>query len=118
MPIAYQVDERGFIETIAEGKNTPEDYMSVFRQIGKDPQCEGITRYLFNSSGVELSMTGRQMEALGSRLSSATASVKLAVLVASDAHYGVTRMFQVYSENDTLQIFWDRDEAIEWLLDT
>lgn len=103
---------------MAEGKLRPNDYQKFFR----DFSTEGVEEpfdYLSDYRGIELSATSEDMRAIAS-IFGANASFfrgRNAVVVASQAAYGMARMFEALAEPYGLEIriFEDVAEAEAYL---
>lgn len=121
MPISYTVDrEQRILFSTWIGKITADDLRRHWATAFADPEALAIGRSLADVREASPALTGDEMaelvrEIAAPRLAGRTWTV--ALLVAKPAQYGVSRQYQVFAEQFSRDsIFYDRDEAVRWLL--
>ena len=120
LPVSYAL-EQGFLHLIASGHYAPEDIPRQFKAGLSDPAC---------APTVALMLDVRESEVLGGRTPDQIRQVaeflkpyaerigrRCAVIVRSDAHYGLARMGSVYADGFGVEVnvFRTTEEGIAWL---
>jgi len=119
VPFRYWIDGRKRrIHIVASGSLRPKDYRDFFRDFSTEG-FDGPLDCLSDYREIELSATSDDMRAIANILG-ANASFfrrRNAVVVASQAAYGMARMFEAFAEPHGLElrIFEDVAEAEAWL---
>lgn len=123
MPYAYQISETDkVVFAVFEGTVTTEEFWSYRSELANDPawkpgfdQLVDVRKISDEVVTVEetRSLAGGASEAIHPRLGDG----KLAIVVATDLHYGIARMYEVQSGDSPrpVQTFRDIAPALEWL---
>jgi len=121
MTIRYQVDlSIGRITTRAFGEVTIEEALEHFDEISADPRYEPGLDVLLDLVDCKSLPMADKVRVASERVAADSSSLRfgrMAIVVPSDALFGMLRMFHTLSEtafNDA-QIFRDRDQALQWL---
>jgi hypothetical protein len=121
MPATYQIDkEKSWIEITISGESTAEELAEFTRQMHADPDYSddlcGIVDCREMTNVIELNELRSFADDVNRRPGPAWRS-KRAVIVASTAHYSITRMFMLFAESSPIQynVFYSRETAMEWL---
>lgn len=121
MPATYQIDkEKSWIEIKVSGESTAGELAEFNRQMQADPDYSddlcGVIDCREMSSVFELTELRGFADDVNRRPGPAWRS-KRAVIVASTAHYSITRVFMLFAESSPIQynVFFSRETAMEWL---
>ncbi len=117
MSIETEIDDRGFVVVKPVGKNSVEDYVEAFRALRRDKTSREINKVLFDTTGIEVSLSNKDIANLTGMVSGGhdPSKRKVAVLVQSSLKYGLTRMFMSLADEESFQIFSGIDDAAVWL---
>lgn len=122
MPIDFNYDSKKLaLYGVMKGDLTIEDYTSAFKEIVSSDCHPSNIRTLWDLSGLNFAAVSRPFI---DRLIEVRASLperrsaKIAIVVAGDLGFGMSRMFQILSESlsDDVMVFRDCPEAEAWLL--
>lgn len=118
MALSYTI-ERELVTVLAEGSIDVEDIRTTFSRIRSE--CEGTSRVriLIVDRGSDFDPTAtevREFVEVWSNLFRRT-TVRIALLVERELHYGLGRMATVFAEENELPfgVFRDESEALGWL---
>jgi len=118
MPSNYLIDlPRGLVISRAWGVLTDEDLLGRAQFIAQDPRFRPDMRQLSDFRDItDLKISSATIRAM---VSSSTfgAGARRAVIVGSDASYGMARMYQILQDTapDSVDVFRDEKAALEWL---
>lgn len=120
MPIQYDIDrQRGIVRVVSVGRidsSTVRDYLA---RLESDPLYEPGYDALIDVRAATSDMTPDDVRDIAElvRRRPATSESRRAVLVASDKHFGLMRMFEAYTSvgPTRYRVFRDPEEANAWL---
>jgi hypothetical protein len=121
MPMNYELDTtRGLILTTASGILTDAEFRTCTVRLLQDEHIHANMRELCDFQAVtrfEVTSVTVQWTADAERRHPFLSGRRLAIVVASDIVYGMSRMYQLLSEDHfpTLAVFRDLAEAKAWL---
>jgi hypothetical protein len=120
MPAFYKIDrDSRLIMSTASGNFTLAEALAHDEKLEIDPQFDPDFAQLFDFSHVtRLELTSDHIRQLAQD-SPFSPHTRRALLVASDAAYGLARMFEMLRESagDTgIEVFRNLDEALDWVL--
>jgi hypothetical protein len=121
MTVQYQIDRSiRRITTRAFAELTIEEVLEHFDELSADSTYEPDLDVLLDLVDCETLPTIDQIRSAAGRVTADLSSLRfgrLAVVVVSDALFGMLRMFHTLSEAafSDAQIFKDRDQALQWL---
>jgi hypothetical protein len=121
MPVTYRIDtEKQIIRITVKGQPLPGEHAAVTQQWLNDPDYVPGMSILLDNRGREEPSDRARVEKLASETRSspfAVPGIRVAIVVASDAEYGMSRMYGSLAEESGLEIrtFRDIDEAEAWL---
>ena len=121
MPVQYQIDlSIRRITTRAFAEVTIEEVLEHFDELSADPSYEPELDVLLDLVDCETLPEIDQIRTAAGRVTADLSSLRfgrLAIVVVSDALFGMLRMFHTLSEAafSDAQIFKDRDLALQWL---
>jgi hypothetical protein len=119
MTIHYRIDTSIHrITTRVFGEVTLDEVLQHFDELSVDPRFE--PDLLLDLVDCKTVPDADQIRTAAERVTADLTPLrfgKLAIVVASEALFGMLRMFHSFSESafSAAQIFWDRDEALRWL---
>ena len=121
MAVTYRIDaEKGIVRITVDGQPEPDEHAQVTRRWLADPDyVPGMAILLDNRGRKHPSEPARVRqladETLGSRIT--TRGIRVAIVVASDAEFGMARMYEAMAADSGMVIatFRDLDEAEAWL---
>lgn len=122
MPLSYTIDtELGIVRMTVEGSPSFQEQAEMTARFTRDPNYRaGMPILLDNRLRTEAAKTGHINKVAGhaERSSLLRPGTRCAVLVATDAEFGMTRMFGSLSEGKPLvtKPFREMSEAEQWLL--
>ena len=118
MPANFTIEpERRLVRSRGWGSLTDADLRQTQRELREAPEFGADFRQLYDFSEVtDLRVTGEGLRDLA-RHSPFARDARRAIVVASDAAYGMVRMYQLSSDRDSehVRIFRDLAGAIRWL---
>jgi len=121
MTIQYQIDRSNRrITTRAFAEVTIEEVLEHFDELSADPCYEPELDVLLDLVDCKTLPGIDEIRSAARRVTAAPSSLRfgrLAIVVVSDALFGMLRMFHTLSEAafSDAQIFRDRDQALQWL---
>jgi len=121
MTIHYRIDTSiNRITTRAFGEVTLDEVLQHFDELSADPRFEPDLDVLLDLVDCKTVPDADQIRTAAERVTADFTPLhfgKLAIVVASEALFGMLRMFHSFSESafSAAQIFRDRDEALQWL---
>ncbi|MFV1977936.1 MAG: STAS/SEC14 domain-containing protein [Myxococcota bacterium] len=124
MTVQYQIDRSTRrITTWAFGEVTIDEVFEHFDELSADPSYELESDVLLDLVDCETLLGIEQIRSAAGRMTANLSSFRfgrLAIVVESDALFGMLRMFHALSEAafSDAQIFRDRDQALQWLDET
>jgi hypothetical protein len=122
MPLSYGIDrESGILRITAIGTPSVQEQLDLAERWSNDPAYEvGMPILMDNRQRTQPSTREHVVEVanLAEKSPFLTPGTRCAVVVASDAEFGMTRMFSMLSENSPLEtrVFRNLRSAEEWLL--
>jgi hypothetical protein len=116
---------KDYLEVATSGDADIATFRSYQDELSNREDCVPGTPRLINHTRLNSgSLTVDEIRGLASRVSASHAEwgySKMAILVARDLEFGLSRMWGTFVEDELgsgkLAIFRDRDEAISWLLE-
>ena len=121
MPITFRIDkESGVVCTTIDGYVSTDEIIEGLRNIMNHPDfrpgLNGIAD-LRNSDLNTFSADVKRIAELLVEYRDKTGPSRTAVLVSNDVTFGMTRVFQVFAEQSSVEtaIFRDMEEAVQWL---
>lgn len=120
MPATYVIDQdAGLVFSRAWGTLNDADLYSNRDAMRADPAFSAELSQLWDFSGVEhLEITGEGLRALAMDVSLFANTSRRAVIVTSDASFGMARMFLLARDpgkGGEIRLFRDRESAVTWL---
>ena len=121
MTIQYQIDRSiRRITTRVFAEVTIEEVLEHFDEALEDPSYEPGLDLLLDLVDCETLLGIDQLRSIAEHTTADLSSLRfgrLAIVVASDALFGMVRMFHTLSEAafSDAQVFRDRDQALQWL---
>lgn len=122
MPIQYRYDpERRLLQVRMHGTVTDAELLDYARSATTDSTIEVEADELIDLRDVEIpevkTSTLKQVADLFHDSERAAKGVRIALVAASDAAYGIARMYQAFriDSNDEIQVFRKLDAAHGWL---
>jgi hypothetical protein len=123
MPIVYELDPNAaLIRTRCIGAVSVEDVLSHFDTLEADPRATGARLdVLLDLTELTTLPESGQLREAASRIGRVEklAFAAIAIVTASEALFGMLRMFEVFSERffSATRVFRERAEADAWLLE-
>jgi len=121
MPATYQIDKaKSWIEIKIGGESTAEELAEFTRRMQADPaysdDLSGVIDCREMINVLKLTELRTFADDVNRRPGPAWRS-KRAVIVASPAHYSITRVFMLFADSSPIQynVFYSRETAMEWL---
>jgi len=122
MPITYEIDKaRGVIRTRCVGHVVFAEVAEHFRTLFLDPACPERLDVLLDLSEMTSVPGVEQLKAVPGEIGRIRDRVRFeacAIVATSDLLFGLTRMFEVFAEEQfrTTCVFRDASEAEAWLI--
>jgi hypothetical protein len=123
MPVTYRIDtEKGIIRITVKGQPGPDEHAEITQRWLKDPDYMPGMPILIDNRQREEPSTRARVEKLAIETQSShrvAKGTRVAIVVASDVEYGMSRMYALLSENNPFEThaFYDIAEAEAWLVD-
>jgi hypothetical protein len=118
MPATFVIDhDRKLVLSRAWGILAPSDLEATQRGIQDDKRFEPMYRQIYDFSEVtEIRVTGSDLQSLA-YTSPFSQGARRAIVVNSDAAYGMARMYGLMGDRDSeyFRVFRDRQSALRWL---
>jgi hypothetical protein len=119
MPADFSIDtDRRLVISRGIGTFRFSDFLGQIRQLGPDPRFRPEFDHMVDCRQcTEFDLSAAQIEEMGAKTIFASTS-KRAMVVSSDRHFGMGRMFASYRELFYLQttmVFREMREAVAWL---
>jgi NAD(P)-dependent dehydrogenase (short-subunit alcohol dehydrogenase family) len=121
MTIHYRIDaSSNRITTRVFGEVTINEALQHFDELSADSSYEPDLDVLLDLTDCKTLLDADQIRTAAARATADLSTLRfgrMAIVVASDALFGMLRMFHTLSESafSAAQIFRDRDEALQWL---
>ncbi len=121
MPVTYSIDTtRRLIRTACTRPLTFVQVIDHFRQLHDDPACAGRLDVLLDVTDADMLPSSSQLEAVGAAASAIRKKVQFgacAIVAASDAMFGMMRVFEVQAGSyfGAMRVFRNSGEARKWL---
>jgi hypothetical protein len=121
MPIAFRIDkESGIVYTTIEGRITTDELLESLERFMNHPDFSPGLNGLADLRNIEMdtfSADVRRIAELMVEYRNKIGPSKTAVVISKDVTFGMTRMFQSFSEQSSIKtaIFRDMEEALRWL---
>lgn len=120
MPFRFEIDrERGIVYAVSEGVVNAEAVRDYLRRLESDPTYASNLNALIDVRSAITGFTAEDLRDIAElvRRRPEGAESRRAVVVASDEHYGLMRMFEAYTASGPTRyrVFRDPDEAVAWL---
>jgi hypothetical protein len=121
MTVHYRIDpSMNRINTKAFGEVTLAEVLEHFDELAADPDYEPEFDVLLDLVDCKTLPDVREVRSAAERVTAEASSLRfgrLAVVVASEALFGMLRMFHALAESafSDAQVFRDRDDALAWL---
>ena len=122
MPISYSTDpDFGFVHTKCAGEVTLQEVLGHFGVLGAYPTLPARVNVLLDMAEMESLPESRQLLTVVNeirRLSSRVEWRACAIVATSDALFGMSRMFEVFAEQQfaRTRVFRDLSMARNWLI--
>ncbi len=118
MPVSHRIDrEHRIVFTEASGVVTDSDLIECQKQLRDDPEFEPDFRQLADCRAIdEVGVTREGVEEASSRSPFSQGSLR-AIVVSSDAAFGMARMFENlrHEARDEIRVFREAEKARRWL---
>jgi hypothetical protein len=124
MTVQYQIDGSiRRITTRAFGNVTIEEVLEHFDELSADPSFKPELDVLLDLIDCKTLPSVDDIRRAAARVTASHSTLRfrrLAIAVESEALFGMLRMFHAFSDTvfSDAQIFWDRDQALQWLGDS
>lgn len=116
MPLSYEIQQdAGYIKITGNGTLSVDEYVAINQSIADDPKCSGLERRLYDMCTVETASTYARQNTLNERTKESSGK-RIAILVESQAGFGMARIYQALADHITIKIFYDEPKALNWLL--
>jgi hypothetical protein len=121
MPVGYQLDpQAGFVHTRCVGAVTFDEVAAHFRELENDPALPASLDVLLDLSGTSSLPESAQLRSVAGeigRLEPRVAWGRCAIVAESDVLFGMSRMLEVFSEQQFRQtrVFRKQADAEAWL---
>lgn len=117
MPFSYSIDQSiPCVFVKLTGHLTADEMLQGFRRMWSDPAHSGSYSRLIDASEVLTLQATAESVRMGAEEWCDRLVGKSALLASADAHFGLFRMYQIISADDSLcEVFRNRDEALAWL---
>ena|SRR5690349_10035547 len=125
MPISYEIDHtRKLVHATLTSLVTDAEIFNYQFAVWSQPEVEGYDELIDASGALQFERTSaarvHHLAAASARMDAPPHPSKLAIVAASDAQYGMARMYQTYREMETkgtklINVFRTMDEALAWL---
>lgn len=123
MSISYRVDpESGIVYVTTSGTPSAREQRDLWGSLGGITSTDAPLRLLDDRRGLESFAEPsevREASAFAAKFVEALRGARIATVVPQEVAFGMSRMFQAYSDPLPLEhrAFYDYDEAERWLLD-
>jgi hypothetical protein len=122
MPMEYNIDRTArLVRIVGSGRLTDREMVECVSRLRADPMLEPDMNTLADMRGIEVGFSQegvtRMLEVMEATADRRTAA-KGAIVVSSDAAFGMSRMIEMRSEertHPTLRVFRDMHAACNWL---
>jgi hypothetical protein len=121
MPITFRIDkESGIVYTTINGRTNTDEIVESLENLLNNPDFKpglnGIAD-LRNSEMDTFSADVKRIAGLMIEYRNKIGPSKTAVVISKDVTFGMTRVFQAFSEQSSIEtaIFRDMEEALRWL---
>jgi hypothetical protein len=121
MPITFRIDkESGIVYTTIDGRTNTDEIVESLESLLNNPDFKpglnGIAD-LRNSEMDTFSADVKRIAGLMIEYRNKIGPSKTAVVISKDVTFGMTRVFQAFSEQSSIEtaIFRDMEEALRWL---
>ena len=118
MPAAYRIDpERRVVLWDLSGPLTDDELLTNWRELRDDPEYDPAHRILIDARAItSLGVTSAAVSEMA-RLSPDVGGAKRAIVVSSNAVFGLARAYQILRDDapEEVQVFRDVGEARDWL---
>jgi hypothetical protein len=121
MPVSYRFDpELGYVHTRCSGAATFDEVRAHFRELEADASLPQRLDVLLDLSEMQTLPESRQLETLVGDIRRASSRFEwgaCAIIAVSDAMFGMSRMFEVFAEQqfERTRVFRDASKARNWL---
>jgi len=121
MPVTYELDPQArFIRTSCTGDVAFEEVIGHFRELETDPLLPARLDVLLDLRETRSLPDSRQLRSVAEQIGNLKPRVKwgaCAVVASHDALYGMSRVFEVFTEElfADVRVFRGLDEAERWL---
>jgi|CZKD01.1.fsa_nt_gi hypothetical protein len=121
VPVTYSIDTtRRLIRTACTRPLRFEQVIDHFRQLNDDPACSGRLDVLLDVTDADTLPNSSQLGAVGAAASAIRNKVQFgacAIVAASDAMFGMMRVFEVQAGPyfGAMRVFRNADDAEKWL---
>jgi hypothetical protein len=121
VPVSYQYDETmKMVRTCATGPLNLPEVLAHFAELAQDPRLPPRVKVFLDLRGVTSLPESDQLRAVVSQIERVRPAVTFdacAVLVGTDAMFGMMRMFQTFADGlfSASRTFRDADDAEDWL---
>ncbi len=120
MPTIYKIDSKQrLVFTTAWGTFTLNDALSHQDKLSRDPDFDPSFSQIIDLTQVKkVEVTGEDVREIAAR-SIFAVNARRAVIVSTDAGYGLVRMFETYRElqgEKGIRVFRELDGAVHWAL--
>lgn len=120
MPIQYEIDkERRILRAVSVGGVDAAEVRDYLRRLESDPDYDPSFNGIIDVRSATAAVTPDDIRDIAElvRRRPKEASGRRAVIVGSDEHFGLMRMFEAYTSSGPTRyrVFRDSDEANAWL---
>jgi len=122
MPMAYTIDRNArLIRIVGTGRLTDEEMVECISSLRTDPKLEPSMNTLSDMRDIEVGFSTEGVErmiAVMKGTAERRAAAKAAIVVSSDAAFGMARIVEMRSEeraDPSFRVFRDMVAACEWL---
>jgi len=122
MPLTFRIDrDAGIVQTKVSGQFTAEEVTAYRDRLLSDPDYRPGMLGFVDCREVESLPSTSTLQLLAleiTRRQEAVGPTRVAVVVASEAAYGLMRMYEVYTASTPIRIktFREEAEALSWLM--
>lgn len=121
MSLSYTIDEEKRLLLVrADGPVTLDSFRQHWTEVFADPEAMKCSRVFVDVRGAEIQFAGAKFMELTRSLYAPTIRgrrFRVAVVVEGALQFGVARQLQMVADAEhTHRVFFDQDEAMEWLL--
>jgi hypothetical protein len=121
MPITFRIDkEAGMVYTTIEGRINTDELLESLERLMNHPDFGPGLNGLADLRSMEIDTFSADVMRIADlmiKFRNKIGPSKTAVVISKDVTFGMTRMFQAFSEQSSIEtaIFRDREEALRWL---